>query len=43
MNGGEPDGAPAASVLASSAALRVAVALALSGALWLGVIWASGT
>ena len=35
-------GRSAASVLASSAAARIAVACALSATLWLGVYWAWG-
>jgi hypothetical protein len=41
MSPGRRGGEPEMSVLASSAAMRVAVALALSGLLWLGVLWAA--
>jgi hypothetical protein len=40
LSAGQPGDEPGVSVLASSAAIRIAVALALSGLLWLGVLWA---
>lgn len=42
MNAEHDHGAPGMSVLASSAAARVALAAALSALLWLGVFWAAG-
>jgi len=38
-----PVATPAASVLAISGLARVALALALSALLWLGVFWAAGS